>query len=61
MLPASIYILRPLTAAARTWLTDNVPEGTYAMGGVVVEPRYLDDIWEGIIDASLDGDFEVVS
>lgn len=61
MLAPSVYVIRPLTPLGRKWLDDNVPDGTWAMGGVVVEWRYLDDIWEGVQAEGLESEFEVVS
>jgi hypothetical protein len=61
MLGPTVYILQAKTPAAEAWLDDNVPDATYAMGGVVVEHRYMPDLWAGIKDASLETEFEVVS
>ena len=45
----SIFILRAVTAAAREWAAENLPDdATRLAGGIVVEPRYLSNILEGI-------------
>lgn len=45
----SIALVTPQTAAARAWVDEHLPEDHLTFGGgVVVEPRYLDDILEGI-------------
>lgn len=45
----SICVLQPLTSAAVEWCDANLPEDCLSWGGgVVVEPRYIDDIVEGI-------------
>jgi hypothetical protein len=45
----SLYLLRPLTAAAKQWLLDNIhgtpfDEVTWFGGALVVEPRYVADL-----------------
>lgn len=45
----SICIVVPLTAAARAWIAENVSgESMWFAGGLVVEPRYLDDLVDGM-------------
>lgn len=45
----SICLVKPRTPAARTWLTENVSESSlWWAGGLVVEPRYLDDLVEAM-------------
>jgi len=58
----SLYLLRPLTAAAKQWLIDNVGDEVQYFGGaltpfdkvqyfggaLVVEPRYVADLLEGL-------------
>ena len=46
----SICILRGATDAAREWMDEYLPEDalTWA-GGVVIEPRYVDDIVSGLL------------
>jgi len=48
----SLYLLRPLTPEAKLWLIDNVgtpsDEVQWFGGAVVVEPRYVGDILEGL-------------
>jgi hypothetical protein len=50
----SLFLLHPLTPAATAWVDAHLPEDrmTWA-GGVVVEPRYLDDIVNGILGDGL--------
>jgi len=61
MLGPTVYIIRPITTQAQEWMDENVPDATYAMGGVVVEHRYMPDLWAGIREAELETQFEVVS
>jgi hypothetical protein len=48
----SLYLLRPLSHAAKLWLIDHVgtpvDEVQWFGGAVVVEPRYISDILEGL-------------
>lgn len=45
----SLVLLYPLTAAAQTWVEENLPEDRLTWGlGVVIEPRYVSDIVDGI-------------
>ncbi len=46
----SILILHALTAAAKDWVDHNLPEDAQRWGsdGVVVEPRYVDTILDGM-------------
>ncbi len=45
----SIALLRPLTAAAKNWLYHYIPdEHQEWAGAVIVEPRYLGAILDGI-------------
>lgn len=44
----SLYLFRPLTAAARDWCEEHCPadgEHQYFGGALVVEPRYASDIF----------------
>lgn len=52
----SIVILNALTEQAQAWVDEHLPEDrlTWGVNGVVIEPRYVDAIIEGIIDAGLD-------
>ena len=44
----SICLLFPLSNAARAWVEENLPEDRQYFGpGIVVEPRYIDNIVEG--------------
>jgi hypothetical protein len=50
----SICILTPVTEAARAWRADHLPEDAQMWGGgVVIEPRYVNDIIDGISEAGL--------
>lgn len=49
----SLFLLRPLTAAAKEWMQQNLPvdspETQFCCDAVVIEPRYVDAIVDGII------------
>lgn len=45
----SIVIVRPKTAEARQWIEDHVSDDAQWFGGIVVEPRYLDDLLQGMM------------
>lgn len=50
----SIILLAALTPDADDWCEDNLPAERLIMGGsVVIEPRYIDDIIEGITESGL--------
>lgn len=46
----SIIILTPTSDAGRSWVADHIPEDAQRWGrsSVVVEPRYIDPIIDGI-------------
>ena len=46
----SITILTALTAPAKDWVEENLPEDrqTWGRDGTVIEPRYADPILDGI-------------
>lgn len=45
----SIILLTPLTAEANTWVDEHLPEDVQTLGrSIAIEPRYFDDIVEGI-------------
>jgi hypothetical protein len=45
----SIFLLRPLTPAAESWIEEFLPQDRMSFGSaVVVEHRYIADIVEGI-------------
>lgn len=45
----SIWLLQPQTEAASDWTDEHIPEGAMTWGtAIVVEPRYVEDIAEGI-------------
>jgi hypothetical protein len=50
----SIILLKPLTKSAREWGAEHLPEDAMKWGeATVVEPRYIGDIVEGIINDGL--------
>jgi hypothetical protein len=50
----SIRVLTPMTAAAREWRDEHLPDDAQSWGrGVVIEPRYWPDIQAGIQEAGL--------
>jgi hypothetical protein len=45
----TIILLQPLTRAANEWVEENLPaDRLHYAGAVVIEPRYLADIVDGI-------------
>lgn len=51
----SIWLLTPVTEAARSWVAEHIPEDAQRLGrGIAIEPRYVPDIIDGIIDAGLE-------
>jgi hypothetical protein len=45
----TIYLLRPITDAARDWVDQHIPDDAMWLGGqVAIEHRYVDDILDGI-------------
>jgi hypothetical protein len=45
----SIFVLEPLTPTADDWFKDNLPDDATSWGkGVVVEPRYVEDVVQGM-------------
>lgn len=51
----SIVLIRPLTDEARDWLKDNVDRNSYQpyWPVVVAEPRYVEDLIDGMVEAGL--------
>ena len=50
----SLYLARPLSGRARAWLEENVqPDALWFRGAVVVEPRYLPALVEGMLAVGL--------
>ena len=50
----TIFLLRPLTPAAESWIDEHIPEDAQHFGNaVVVEHRYISDIVEGICNDGL--------
>ena len=53
---SSIIIITPLTEKAKDWFNEHIPDcATSWMGGpgVVVEHRYMQDIYDGMVDDGL--------
>lgn len=49
----SICLLRPITTAAKAWAEEHI-EGDVAFdGAIVVEPRYVDNLLQGIGGAGM--------
>jgi len=51
----SLFLIRPLSPAGQTWLDENVGDAetlTFA-GAVVCEPRYVDAVTYGAVQAGL--------
>ena len=47
-------LLIPVSAAANAWITEHIPGDAMRWGtGIVVEPRYMADIVDGILSDSL--------
>jgi hypothetical protein len=50
----SIFVVVPFTEAGKDWLDENVGGDAQVWGrGIVVEPRYVEDILVGAEDAGL--------
>lgn len=50
----SIMLLAPISTQAVAWIDDNLPpERMEWAGAVAIEPRYLEPIVQGILDAGL--------
>lgn len=50
----SVAVLTPMTDKARTWRDEHLPEDATSWGrGVVIEPRYLEPILDGISEEGL--------
>ena len=50
----SIVLVRPLTPAAKDWIAEHVAgETTYWAGAVACEPRYVDDLIDGMMGDGL--------
>ena len=46
----SIIILKPLNDYARYWIDDNLdPEGQWGFGGAVIERRFFEPIYDGLV------------
>lgn len=52
----SLFLVHPLTKAARAWLDETAPEDAQFMGtAMAVEPRYL----EGVREAAREAGFSI--
>lgn len=50
----SLYLLRPQTTAAWTWVSAHTPaDSQYFDGALVVEPRYVGDVLVGMRNEGL--------
>jgi hypothetical protein len=50
MYHGSIIVLTPQTDAAEAWVAENLPEDAQTWGrGTVIEARYFEPIYDGII------------
>jgi hypothetical protein len=53
----SLFLLRPLNSAAKEWMQDHLPvddpETQFWCGALVVEPRYVAPIVDGIVGDGL--------
>jgi hypothetical protein len=51
---STIFLLEPLTDTARAWVEKHLPADRTTFGAaVVVEHRYISDIFDAIVDAGL--------
>lgn len=51
----SIVLLQPHTEAARAWVSEHIPDDAMIWGtSIVVEPRYVSDIVDGIAEDGLE-------
>lgn len=52
----SIVIMTAHTPAAQAWVAEHIPEDaiTWGPNGIVIEPRYVGDIMEGVLSDGLD-------
>lgn len=51
----SLFLLFPDSDTAKEWVEENVGEHQEWAGGVVIEPRYVEDLTAGMLDAGLTG------
>lgn len=51
----TLFLLWPLTEEALCWIDENIPEDAtrWANDAVVIEPRYVEAIYEGIVNDGL--------
>lgn len=59
---ASVYVVQPKNEKCKVWLVEHT-EGNWAMGGLVVEWRYIDDLVGGMEEEGLEKgkDFRILS
>ena len=51
----SVSLLQPLTPSARIWIKENITPDHLTFGSaVVIEPRYLEPILDGIVNDGMD-------
>jgi hypothetical protein len=51
----SVIILTALSEAGQNWITEHLPDDAPSWGGgIVIEPRFFDDIADGIINDGLE-------
>jgi hypothetical protein len=53
----SIILVKPLSEAAKAWLAENVSDEAlwHFNGALAVEPRFIEDLLDGMLDAGLEG------
>jgi hypothetical protein len=50
----TIWLAKPLTPAGEAWIEEHIPvEAHWCCGAVVIEPRYVGDIAQGMADDGL--------
>ena len=61
-MPATVYLLTPLDIDAENWIDENLGDAlTWFCGGVAVEHRYIEDIYQGIVNDGLKESFSIHS
>ena len=52
----TIWLAKPLTPTGETWIDEHIPEDTqrWCNNAVVIEPRYVADIAQGMADDGLE-------
>ncbi len=50
----SLFLIRPISPAGKTWLDENIPDDAQTLGeAVACEPRYVEAIFHGAINDGL--------